>query len=68
MLKSEELKNLLGHGRAKLGMFEGDVNEGELEIGQVAGMIDEIKPAAEIIQEIIKKFRDAKTQLSDFDL
>jgi enoyl-[acyl-carrier protein] reductase II len=48
-------------------MFEGDVNEGELEIGQVAGMIDEIKPAAEIIQEIINKFRDAKTQLSDFD-
>ncbi len=63
----EGLKNLLGHGRAKSGMFEGDVNEGELEIGQVSGMIDEIKPAAEIIQEIIKKFRNAKTQLSDFD-
>ncbi len=63
----EGLKKLLGHGRAKLGMFEGDVNEGELEIGQVAGMIDEIKPAAEIIQEIIKKFRNAKTQLSGFD-
>ncbi|MBE9480926.1 MAG: nitronate monooxygenase, partial [Bacteroidetes bacterium] len=45
----------------------GDVNEGELEIGQVSGMINEIKPAAEIIQEIIKKFRNAKTQLSDFD-
>jgi enoyl-[acyl-carrier protein] reductase II len=62
----EGLKSLLGHGRAKSGMFEGDVNEGELEIGQVSGMIDEIKPVAEIIQEIIKKFRNAKTQLSDF--
>ena len=48
-------------------MFEGDVNEGELEIGQIAGMIDEIKPAAEIIKGIIKQFRDAKIQLSDFD-
>ncbi|MCK4407274.1 MAG: DUF561 domain-containing protein [Bacteroidales bacterium] len=63
----EGLRKLLGHGRAKSGMFEGDVNEGELEIGQVSGMINEIKPAAEIIQEIIKKFRNAKTQLSDFD-
>jgi len=63
----EALKKLLGHGRAKLGMFEGDVNEGELEIGQIAGMIDEIKPAAEIIKGIIKQFRDAKIQLSDFD-
>ena len=47
----EELKNLLGRGRAKKGMFEGDLNEGELEIGQIAGLIDEIKPAQDIVNE-----------------
>jgi len=49
----EELSNLLGKGRAKKGMYEGDTDEGELEIGQVAGLIKEIKPAEEIINEII---------------
>jgi len=48
----EELKSLLGRGRAKKGMFEGDMNEGELEIGQVASLIKEVKPAADILSEI----------------
>lgn len=48
----EELAVLLGRGRAKKGMFEGDMQEGELEIGQVSALIDAIKPAAEIVQEI----------------
>jgi len=47
----EDLKNLLGRARAKKGMFEGDLDEGELEIGQVASLIHQIKPAAEIVNE-----------------
>ncbi|MFK8037010.1 MAG: NAD(P)H-dependent flavin oxidoreductase [Crocinitomicaceae bacterium] len=54
---AEELKLLLGRGRAKKGMFEGDLNEGELEIGQIAGSISEIKPAAEILREIISEYQ-----------
>lgn len=56
---AEELKNLLGRGRAKKGMFEGDLNEGELEIGQVAGLIDDIKPVKEIIENIITEYHQA---------
>lgn len=52
----EELKNMLGRARAKKGMFEGDMNEGELEIGQVSALIHDIKPAAEIVKEIIVEF------------
>ncbi|MEO6406102.1 MAG: nitronate monooxygenase [Ferruginibacter sp.] len=48
----EELQLLLGRGRAKRGMFEGDLNEGELEIGQVSALIHSIKPAAEVVAEI----------------
>lgn len=55
----EELKALLGRGRAKKGMFEGDLIEGELEIGQVASLIHEIKPAAEVVNEIVIEFRAA---------
>ena len=63
---SAELNELLGRGRAKRGMFEGDLNEGELEIGQVAGLIDEIKSAGEIVKEIINEFKQAKNlQTSD---
>ena len=49
----DELKELLGRARAKRGMFEGDMEEGELEIGQIAGMIDAILPAKDIVQNII---------------
>lgn len=53
----EELAELLGRGRAKKGMFEGDLEEGELEIGQIAGLIHAIKPAANVVSEIITEFR-----------
>lgn len=52
----EELIDLLGRARAKKGMFEGDLVEGELEIGQIAGLIHDIKPAAAIVEEIIAEF------------
>ena len=55
----EELKILLGKGRARKGMFEGDLAEGELEIGQVSALIREIKPAAEIVKEIWQQFENA---------
>jgi len=60
----EELKELLGRGRAKKGMFEGDLVEGELEIGQVSGMIDKVQPAAEILQEILEEYRTALAEQS----
>ena len=53
---AEDLSQLLGRGRAKKGMFEGDLDEGELEIGQVSGMIHEIIPAAEIVKQMIHEF------------
>ncbi|MAR67344.1 MAG: nitronate monooxygenase [Crocinitomicaceae bacterium] len=55
----DDLKALLGRGRAKRGMFEGDLENGELEIGQISGMIDEIKPADQIVEEIIAEYRTA---------
>lgn len=58
----EELKTLLGRARAKKGMFEGDLVEGELEIGQIAGLIHEIKSAADIINEIVSDFEIAKKE------
>ncbi len=54
---TEELAALLGRGRAKKGMFEGDLTEGELEIGQVSAAMDSIKPAAEIVDEIMTDFK-----------
>ena len=51
-----ELKQLLGRARAKKGMFEGDMEEGELEIGQVAALIHAIKPAAEVVNEIVEEY------------
>ena len=61
----EELKTLLGRARAKKGMFEGDLVEGELEIGQIAGLIHEIKPAAEIIDEMVSEFEMAKREVQN---
>lgn len=55
----DELRTLLGRARAKRGMFEGDLIEGELEIGQVSASIDRIQPAATIIEEIIAEYRQA---------
>ena len=57
---AEELQKMLGKGRAKMGMFEGDMDNGELEIGQVSSIIKKILPAAEIVQEIWKDFESAR--------
>lgn len=62
----EDLENLLGKRRAKRGMFEGDLMEGELEIGQIAGLINEIKPVAEIFKELISEFEAVKREMIDF--
>ncbi len=59
----DELKVLLGRGRAKKGMFEGDLDNGELEIGQISGLIDEIKPAGAIVEEIIGEYEAARQEL-----
>ena len=56
----EDLKSLLGRARAKRGMFEGDLDDGELEIGQIAGLIHDIKPAAQIVADIISEFQQAQ--------
>lgn len=55
-----ELKELLGRGRAKKGMFEGDLVEGELEIGQVSSQMNKVKPASEIVADVILEFNKAK--------
>jgi enoyl-[acyl-carrier protein] reductase II len=52
----DDLIGLLGKGRAKKGMFEGDLDEGELEIGQVSAIIKKIQPAAEIVNEVWEEF------------
>ena len=61
----DELTALLGRARAKKGMFEGDMDEGELEIGQIAALIREIKPAKAIVDEIIAEYELAKKELAD---
>ena len=59
----EELKTTLGRGRAKKGMFEGDLEEGELEIGQIAGLINEVIPASQIIDNFIEEYDQALKNL-----
>ncbi len=60
---NEDLLNLLGHARAKKGMFEGDTDEGELEIGQISGSIDAMKPAGDIVKEIVEEFNAELAEL-----
>lgn len=60
---AEMLNQLLGKGRAKKGIFEGDLVDGELEIGQIAATIKEVKPAAQILDDIWKEYQYAKEQL-----
>lgn len=62
----EDLKKLLGRARAKKGMFEGDLIEGELEIGQIAGLIHEILPVKVIIENMITEFEEAKKSVAFF--
>ncbi|MHA7831324.1 MAG: NAD(P)H-dependent flavin oxidoreductase [Flagellimonas sp.] len=61
----EDLQALLGRARAKRGMFEGDMEEGELEIGQVSGLIHNITPAADIVEELMGEFNQAKAEIQD---
>lgn len=60
---SEVLSQMLGRARAKKGMFEGDLEEGELEIGQISGYINEIKPAAQIVNEIVSEYNEVLAKL-----
>ncbi len=65
-VSKEGLIALLGKGKAKKGMFEGDLENGELEIGQVSALVNDIKPAGEIVNEIIKEFNDRLNILSEY--
>ncbi len=60
----EDLKSLLGKARAKKGMFEGDMEAGELEIGQISGLIHDVKPAAEIVKEMVDEFRSIQKSIA----
>ncbi len=64
----EDLIKVLGRARAKKGMFEGDLEEGELEIGQISGLIDEIKPAGEIVAEILSEFKSVQSEMASVSL
>ena len=61
-----ELKEILGRARAKMGMFEGDLDEGELEIGQISSAISAIKPANLIVEEIMQDFHLTISQLQKY--
>lgn len=63
-----ELAEILGRARAKKGMFEGDMVEGELEIGQIAGLIDEILPAAQILENMLHEFRIAQAEIAQINI
>lgn len=63
----DELIQLLGRARAKKGMFEGDMDEGELEIGQISGLIHEVKPTAEIVKEIVEEFEATRKAMSNLE-
>lgn len=60
---SDSLKNLLGRGRTKKGMFEGDLDEGELEIGQIASIINKIEPVDSVIKQIVEEYNDSLSKL-----
>lgn len=62
---ADELKELLGRARAKKGMFEGDMLEGELEIGQISGLINDIIPAGDIVQNLINEYNESSLAESD---
>jgi enoyl-[acyl-carrier protein] reductase II len=64
----EEIYELLGHGRAKKGMFEGDLDEGELEIGQVSGLIREVMPAGKIVEEMMAEFEAARREMGKLEI
>ncbi len=61
----EEMRELLGRGRAKKGMFEGELDEGELEIGQVAAQLKEVLPVAQIMQKLLSQYHSAKEKMNE---
>jgi enoyl-[acyl-carrier protein] reductase II len=63
---AEELKEILGRGRSKKGMFEGDLKEGELEIGQVSGYLNDIIPVTQIMKNIMNEFTQAQKEISNY--
>ncbi len=65
---ADDLRVMLGRGRAKLGMFDGDLEKGELEIGQVASIINEILPVETIMTNLIQEYRQAKDRLDNFKM
>ncbi|MFT3794215.1 NAD(P)H-dependent flavin oxidoreductase [Flavobacterium sp.] len=64
----EALQELLGRARAKRGMFEGDLVEGELEIGQISGLIHDIKPVRQIVADVVSEFESAKAELQKIEI
>jgi enoyl-[acyl-carrier protein] reductase II len=62
-VSAEQLKELLGRAASKRGIFEGDIDNGELEIGQIASAINEIRPVSEIISNMIEEYNKAKSEL-----
>jgi enoyl-[acyl-carrier protein] reductase II len=64
----EELQQVLGKARAKKGMFEGDMQDGELEIGQISGLIHEVKPAGAIVEEMIEEFREVQQRIGNIKI
>ena len=60
----ENLKQVLGKGRTKLGMYEGDLQEGELEIGQVSSLIQDIKTVKEIFEEVLEEFQQTNSLMN----
>jgi enoyl-[acyl-carrier protein] reductase II len=65
---TKELEELLGRARAKLGMFEGDMNEGELEIGQIAAAVREIQPTSIIVKELMDEFHTAIKEAGNYNI
>ncbi|MGV7105570.1 NAD(P)H-dependent flavin oxidoreductase [Flavobacterium sp. U410] len=63
----EDLKNLLGRARAKKGMFEGDLVEGELEVGQIAGVIHDILPVETIVKNVMAEFKQAQQEITKIE-
>jgi enoyl-[acyl-carrier protein] reductase II len=65
---ADDLKIILGRARAKRGMFEGDLDEGELEIGEVSAQINDIKPAAQILKDIWEEFLKVKQEIQQWNM
>lgn len=61
----DELRNILGRGRAKKGIFEGDIFDGELEIGQIASLIKRLQPVEEVMKELISDYNEALRRMQD---